>query len=148
MRPDRLAIIWIGGFVLAAIIYAIGPDRFVDACLNFVQTIDDAVRAIAQMLGAEAFGVVRALAIAFYIVFAVLCFMASSRRLGGISTLVVVTVVNLALVWRPYSAPAPLSQWTIALILILVGATTITQRLMAAPQRPPFPPQAFPPGRP
>ncbi len=136
--------IWVGGAVLAALLYAIGPDRFLDACFHLFDTIDAAFRHLAFILGAQAYSVIRALAIAFYIVFAILAVLSSQRRMGGIGGLVVLTVIALLLVWRPYTGPAPVSHWLVVLALVLVGAATMTQRLMAPPRRPMPPP--FPPG--
>jgi hypothetical protein len=144
VRRDTILLIWIGGAVLAALLYAIGPDRFLDACLNLFDTIDAAFRHLAFILGAQAYSVVRALAIAFYIVFAILAVLSSQRGMGGIGGLVVVTFIALLLVWRPYVDPAPASHWLVVLALVLVGAATMTQRLVASPRRPMPPP--YPPG--
>jgi uncharacterized membrane-anchored protein len=139
--------IWIGGFVLAVALYLIGPDRFFDACLDFIDGIDAAFRHMVEALGAQTYGVVRAFAIAIYVVFAVLAFMASNRGHRGIGALVVVTAVLLVLVWRPYDGfPAPISRWIAALVLVVVGAVVMTQRLMAPPLRRPGPPPPYPPG--
>ena len=84
MRRESILMIWIGGFVLAAALYWIGPDRFLDACLNLIDSLDTTVRNLVAMLGAQTYGVVRALAIAMYVVFAVLAFLASQRGHRGI----------------------------------------------------------------
>ncbi|HET6609296.1 MAG TPA: hypothetical protein VFG62_21665 [Rhodopila sp.] len=140
--------IWVGGAVLAALLYAIGPDRFLDACLNLFDTIDAAFRHLAFILGAQAFSVIRALAIAFYLVFAVLSVLSSQRGTGGFGGLVVMTFIAALLVWRPYSTdPAPISHWLVTLALVLVGAATMTQRLVGPARRPVPPPPPFPPGR-
>jgi hypothetical protein len=139
--------IWIGGFVLAVALYLIGPDRFFDACLDLVDQIDTAFRNLVAMLGAQTYGVVRALAIALYVVFAVLAFLALQRGHRGAGALVVVTAVFLMLVWRPYDAyPAPISRWIGALVLVVVGAIVMTQRLTAPPLRSDGPPPPYPPG--
>ncbi len=144
MRRDTILMIWAGGAVLAALLYAIGPDRFLDACLDLFDAIDAAFRHLAFVLGAQAFGVVRAAAIAFYVVFAILAVMAAQRGLGGLGGLVLMTLIVLLLVWRPYSESAPVSHWLVVLTLVLVGAATMTQRLVAPPRRPLPPP--YPPG--
>jgi hypothetical protein len=137
--------IWVGGAVLAALLYAIGPDRFLDACFNLFDTIDAAFRHLAFILGAQAYSVIRALTIAFYIVFAILAVLSSQRRLGGIGGLIVVTFIAALLVWRPYTYPAPVSHWLVTLALVLVGAATMTQRLVGPSRRPvPPPPPPFP----
>jgi predicted anti-sigma-YlaC factor YlaD len=140
--------IWAGGLVLAAALYLIGPDRFFDACLNLMDSIDAAFHALVVALGAQTYSVIRALAIAIYVVFAVLAFMASQRGLRGIGALVVVSAVLLILVWRPYDFyPVPLDRWLAALILVVVGAAVMTQRLSAPEERRDGPPPPYPPGR-
>jgi hypothetical protein len=143
--------IWIGGFVLAAALYVVGPDRFLDSLLDMFNAIDTAFHNLALMLGAQAYGVVRALAIALYVVFAVLAFLAAQRGHRAVGALVVVTIVFLVLVWRPDAGlAAPLSRWVVALALVVVAAVVMTQRLMA-PHLPPLrrdgPPPPYPPGR-
>ncbi len=97
-------------------------------------------------MGAQTYGVVRALAIAIYVVFAVLAVLASQRGHRGFWALVVVSGVFMMLMWRPYGVyPAPLGRWIAALALVVVAAVVMTQRLtMAAARRngplPPYPP--------
>jgi hypothetical protein len=139
--------IWIGGFVLAVALYLIGPDRFFDACLDLIDEIDSGFRNLIAMLGVQAYGVVRALAIAIYVVFAVLAFLASQRGHRGVGAWVVVTLVLLMLVWRPYDSYAtPISRWIGALALVVAGAVVMTQRLTADPPRRNGPPPPYPPG--
>src|SRR3954462_611575 len=115
--------VWIGGFVLAVALYVIGPDRFIDACLNFFDSIDIALRNLAAQLGARTYGVVRAFALAIYVVFAVLCILASRRGLRGFWPLIVVTVVFMMLTWQPFGVyPAPLGRWLAALALVVIAA--------------------------
>ena len=145
MRRESILMIWVGGFVLAVALYLIGPDRFFDACLNLIDEIDTFFRNLVAALGAKTYGVIRAFAIAIYVVFAVLAFMASQRGQRGIGALVVVTAVVLVLVWRPYDwYPAPLGRWLAALVLVVVGAVVMTKRLAA--MRGDGPPPPYPPG--
>ena len=133
--------IWGGGAVLALLIYAVGPDRFLDVLFNLYDWIDVAVRNLALMLGAQAYSLARALVIAFYLVFCVLAFLCAQRRLGGIGAWVVLTIVLALLVWRPYDPPAPLSHWAVSFVLILAAAVTMTHRLTSLGRtglRPPF----------
>jgi hypothetical protein len=49
------------------------------------------------------------------------------------------------LVWRPFGIyPAPLNRWLAALVLVVVAAVIMTQRLSTTPNRirsiPPYPP--------
>ncbi len=152
MRRDNILMIWIGGLVLAGALYLIGPDRFFDACIELIDEIDTAFRNLVATLGAQAYGAVRALAIAIYVVFAVLAVLASQRVHRGMGALAVVTVVFLILVWRPYTGfPVPIGRWIAALVLVAVSALVMTRRLTAPPYRPPpfgggGSPPPYPPG--
>ena len=150
MRRETLAFIWIGGLVLALVIYLVGPDQFLDAVWNTVDALDYAFRHLVFNLGVQIFGVVRALAIALYVVFAVLAVLSASRGRRGVGALIAVTIVFALLVWRPYSdGPAPTGRWIVAFGLVLVSAMAMTQRLLRAPKEPrwpPFPPPPRPPG--
>lgn len=147
MRRESILMIWIGGFVLAVALYLIGPDRFFDACVNLVDGFDNAVRNLIATLGAQTYGAVRALAIAIYVVFAVLAFLASQRGHRGFGAWVVVTGVFLVLVWRPYDIySAPIGRWISALVLVVAGAAIMTHRLTVPLLRRDGPPPPYPPG--
>ncbi|HBK04626.1 MAG TPA: hypothetical protein DDZ81_02045 [Acetobacteraceae bacterium] len=149
MRRDHILLIWIGGFVLALLLYLIGPDRFFDALWDITDTIDAFARNLVVELGVRTYGVVRALAIAIYVVFAVLAVLASQRGHRGMWALVVVTAACMVLIWRPFGIyPAPLSRWLTALILVVIGAVVMTRRLTAPPALPRGPVPPYPPGRP
>jgi hypothetical protein len=149
VRREQILMIWIGGFVLAVALYVIGPDRFIDACWNLFDTIDATLRDLAAQLGARTYPVVRAFAIAIYIVFAVLCVLASQRRHRGFWPLIVVTAAFFMLTGHPFEIyPAPLSRWIVALVLVVVAAIMMTRRLTAPSLRsdglPPYPPGHVP----
>ena len=149
MRRETLALIWIGGLVLAALIYAVGPDQFLDTVLNALDAIDFGIRRLILTLGAQVFGVVRALTIALYVVFVVLALISSSRGRRGMWALIVVTAAVALLVWRPYADyPAPAGRWIVAFALVLVSAIVMTQRLMQPPREGRWPPFRPPPGPP
>ena len=146
MRREHILMIWIGGMVLAVALYLIGPDRFFDTFFDLIDGIDAAFRNLVAALGAKTYGVVRAFAIVIYVVFAVLAVLASQRGHRGFWALVVVSGVFMMLIWRPFGVyPAPLSRWIAALVLVVVAALVMTQRLMMVPSRrngplPPYPP--------
>lgn len=147
MRRESILMIWIGGLVLAVALYLIGPDRFFDAVVNLFDTIDIAFRNLVAALGVQTYSVIRALAIAIYVVFAVLAVLSSQRGHSGIGALFVVTILVTILVWRPYDIyPAPLSRWIVALALNVAGAVVMTQRLTMQPIRRDRPPPPYPPG--
>jgi hypothetical protein len=148
VRREQVLMIWIGGFVLAIALYMIGPDRFLDACLDLFDTIDATLRDLAAEFGARTYGVVRAFAIAIYVVFAVLCVLASRRGHSGFWPLIVVTAAFFILTGHPFAIyPAPLSRWIVALALVVVAAIIMTQRLTAPPPRRDGPPPPYPPGQ-
>jgi hypothetical protein len=140
--------IWIGGFVLAIALYLVGPDRFFDACWELFDSIDAALRDLLAQLGARTYGVVRAFAIAIYVVFALLCVLAAQRGHRALWPLVVVTAVFMTLTWHPFGTyPASLSRWMVALVLVVVAAVAMTKRLSAPPTGRSSPPPPYPPGR-
>jgi nicotinamide riboside transporter PnuC len=148
MRRDHILMIWIGGIVLAVALYLIGPDRFFDSVFSLLDGLDAALRNLVAEMGAKAYGVVRALAIAIYVVFAVLAVLASQRGHRGFWPLVVVSGVLMMLIWRPFGVyPAPLSRWIAALVLVVVAAVVMTQRLTIPPPRRDGPLPPYPPGQ-
>jgi hypothetical protein len=149
VRREQILMIWIGGFVLAVALYVIGPDRFIDACWNLFDTIDVTLREFAAQLGVRTYGVVRALAIALFVVFAVLCVLASRQGHRGFWPFIVVTAVFMMLTWQPFGVyPAPLGRWIVALVLVVVAGIIMTQRLTAPPRWRDGPPPPYPPGPP
>lgn len=154
MQRQTIGIIWIGGLVLALVLYWVGPDSFVTACLDLLAALDNAFNAFLSFLGTQAFNVVRAAAIAIFIVFLVLAFMAASKGLRAGWALVIVPITFLILVWGPVSTmTGSISRWFAALLLVIIGGVVMTQRLLAPPppaRMPPPPPGSWPPqpGRP
>jgi len=134
MQRQTVGIIWIGGLVLALVLYLIGPDSFVTACLDLLAALDDAFHAFLSFLGTQAFNVVRAAAIAIFIVFLVLAFLAASKGLRAGWALVIVPITFLMLVWGPTSTmTGSISRWFAALVLVIIGGGVMTQRLLAPP---------------
>jgi hypothetical protein len=154
VRRETLLAIWIGGFVLAVLLYLIGPDRFFDSIITTIDSIQVGFRQLVAALGTQAYGVIRAAAIALYFVFAILSILAVQRQRHGIGALIVVTIVFLVLVWRPYDEfAAPIGRWFVALLVVFIGAAVMTQRLLV-PHTPRWngsrrdsPPPPYPPGR-
>jgi hypothetical protein len=150
MRREQIAMIWIGGFVLAVALYVVGPDRFIGACWDLIDKIDEGFRALVAQLGERTYGVVRAFALAIYVVFAVLCVLSSRRGHQGFWPLLVVTAVFFMLTGHPFGIyPAPLSRWMAALAVVVIGAVVMTQRVTAQPPNrggslPPYPPGRAP----
>jgi hypothetical protein len=140
--------IWIGGLVLAVALYVVGPDNFISATLALMNGLDDLFRSLVYNLGAQVFGVVRAAAIAIYVVFVILAVLSVQRGRRGVWALILVTAAFLFLVWHGVDEPpAPPGRWVVALALVVVGALTMTQRLLAQPRDRHIPPYPMGPPR-
>jgi len=126
-----IGLIWLGGIALAAGIYAIGPEQFLTWCetvvTNFAHFIDDLVSTLMW----RAFELMRAAAIALFVVFLVLTVIAMQRgmRMGGM--LLVVSIAFLLLVRTDWYDPG--TKWFAAAVLAAVGAGVATKRLLHAP---------------
>jgi peptidoglycan/LPS O-acetylase OafA/YrhL len=128
-----IALIWVSGIVLMVVIYAIGPQHFITACEQFIAEAMWWLSDLIDMLTLRAFEVVRAVAIAMYVVFGVLAVMATRRRLHPGGMLLVVSVVFLLLVRTDWYDPG--TKWLAAAVLTTVAAGVLTKRLIDAPRR-------------
>ncbi|MBN8928987.1 MAG: hypothetical protein BGO51_04975 [Rhodospirillales bacterium 69-11] len=138
MRRNTIALIWAGGFLLAALLYVVGPDRFLDRCVAVIDASLAWVHATLLALGAQAYDVVHALALALLAVFVLLSVMAARRGLRGGLAVVGLPIVFLLLVWRPFAeGPTPIGRWLAALVISAAGALVMTRRLLAPPPPPP-----------
>jgi len=136
-RPDTVALVWLGGILLAAFAYAVGPAHFLDTVLTAVSHAGWYLDQLVHNLTATAFDVMRAAAIGLYFVFAALSVIAIGRYGRGRFALVAVTVAFLLLVWGAWDdAPALNVRWLAALLLTGASALSVTRRLgMSAPRR-------------
>jgi hypothetical protein len=137
VRRNTISAIWIGGLVLAAVLYIAGPDRFLARALDSLDALNDALRAIVATMGAQAYEVVHALALAMLVVFLALGLLASRRGIRSGWAMVVVSAAFLLLTWHPGEyGPVPIARWLGALVLALVGAVVMTRRLTGPPASP------------
>lgn len=133
MRNHTIALIWVGGLVLALALYLAGPDQFIAAVIDTADAVEFAIERLVGELRGQIYNLVRSLAIALLIVFIVLAVAAARRGLRARVALVVVGLLFLALVWRPEPGmpPAPPGNWLGALALVAVGAIVMTRRLVS-----------------
>jgi hypothetical protein len=127
MRDRSIAIVWAVGLLAAAIVYSVGPDRFLDDAFGVADRLEDAAQAALLLVGARAYDVVRALAIACFGVFFALSVIAAGRGLPARWLLVVVTLLFLTLVW--HEGPEATGHWILAFALAAAGAASMTRRL-------------------
>jgi hypothetical protein len=131
MRPQTIGAIWLFGLVLAAALYAVGPDRFVQAGLDLADHAQAAMADLAAALTVGAFELMRALAIALFVVFLVLGVLAAQRGIRSRRALVLVSVLFLACVFdRSGAYGAAGGHWLGAFALAAVGAAVMTRRLI------------------
>lgn len=134
MSRHQVHLIWLGGAILAFIVYWIGPDRFLAICAGLFDGFDAFLHALLRNLGGQVFNVVRAAAIAGYIVFVILGLLAARRGLPAWWALTVITVLVLLLVYRPEAlSPVGVGRWVVALVLVLIGGAVMTKRLTNPP---------------
>jgi hypothetical protein len=130
MPRNTVAVIWIAGIVLAGLVYVTGPERVVFAATELVQWAWWGLQNTLRNLSIAAFDVVRALAIGVWFVFLALGVLVVRRGGRGWVALVVVSLVCLALVWddsgRGFGSR---TRWGTALVLVSVGALSMTRRL-------------------
>ena len=131
MPRNSIALVWLAGIVATFAVYAIGPDRVVHdlgyAIAHFGDLIDD----LARQFIYGAFDAMRALALGLFGVFVVLCLLAHRRGIRSVRTLVVVSVLYLALIGAfafddDIAGPR---HWLAAFVLAAIGAAVMTRRL-------------------
>jgi hypothetical protein len=129
-RRDIVAIVWIGGVVLAVAVYAVGPDNFVTEIWNGLRRGWLFFQDLIANLTAAAFDAVRAAAIGLFAIFLSLCALVIRHGGRGRMALVVVSVLFLLCVWDANRGSyVASSRWTAALALAGMGALVMTRRL-------------------
>jgi hypothetical protein len=126
-----IGLIWIGGVVLMAALYLIGPQDFIRACEQFVAQFWWFIGDLIDTLMARAFDAVRAAAIALFVVFVVLAILAHRRGLRSGGTLFIVSVLFVLLVETRWYEPG--TKWFSAAVLAGAGAAVMTARLLHPP---------------
>jgi len=129
-----VALVWIGGIVLMAALYYIGPQDFIQACEAFITRFWWYLGDLIDTLAQRAFDAVRAAAIALYAVFLVLTVLARRRGLRAGGTWFIVTILFLLLVGTRWYDPG--TKWFSAAVLAGVGAAVMTARLLHPPPMP------------
>lgn len=137
MRERSIAAIWLGGIILALLIYLVGPDRFVFGLQDFIENFGFSLAALIARLGTISFDLLRAMAIALFVVFVGLSIVAIQRGVAGKLLVVVVAGGFLLLIGRPglddgYGEYAHRG-WVGAFFLAAIGAVLMTKRLTYRP---------------
>ncbi len=128
-RRDPIWLAWAVGLGLAALVYLVGPDRFVFRLIDTLHVLAWRISEAVEDLSVLALDMVRALAIGLFATFAVLAVAVARRGGRGRGALLVVTLLFVVLAGGGVDGAAPNTRWTAALLLSGVGALVMTGRL-------------------
>ena len=129
-RRDPVLLAWGLGLGLAALVYAVGPDRFLFRVLDTLHVLAWRLSEAVADLSVLALDMVRALAIGLFATFVALAVAVARRGGRGRGALLLVTVLFLFLAGGggPDGTSAN-TRWTAALLLSGMGALVMTGRL-------------------
>ncbi len=129
-RRDPVLLAWGLGLALAALVYAVGPDRFLFRVLDTLHVLAWRLSEAVADLSFLALDMVRALAIGLFATFVALAVTVARRGGRGRGALLLVTVLFLFLAGGggPDGTSAN-TRWTAALLLSGMGALVMTGRL-------------------
>ena len=135
MSRNTIALVWLSGAVLAALLYVAGPWNVVQSFWLVIDKLQYLLGNSLSVLFSQAFDVVHAVAIAMFAVFIVLVVLASRRGIRGGGTVgITAFFVGLVAIGGYNSRLC----WLAALIVALVGATHMTQLLLSPRPRSPW----------
>lgn len=132
MRRDPVLLAWAAGLGLAALVYLVGPDRFLFRFMDTLHVFAWRLSEFVVDLSVLALDVVRALAIGLYATFLALGLLVARRGGRARGTLLVVSVLFFLLANGALEGGAPNVRWTAALLLAAAGAAVMTGRLRHA----------------
>jgi hypothetical protein len=131
MRDRTVTVVWVVGLILAALVYLVGPDRFLENAFADADRLAEAAQRALLQAGARVYDVVRALAIACFAIFFALSVIAAGRGQPARGLLLLVSLLFLVLVW--HEGPEATGHWLLAFLLAAAGAASMTRRLSAGP---------------
>lgn len=131
MNKTTIGLVWLGGFALMLLLYAIGPQHFIAACQAFFYDVWFGLDRLIATLAHQALDAVRAAALALYAVFVILALLAHRHGVRSGGTLVLLSVLFLILVETEWYAPG--TKWVAAAIVAGLGAVMMTSRLLRPP---------------
>lgn len=131
MRRDPVALVWIGGLALAAVLYLVGTDRFWFQILNTLHLAGYWVGEIIADLSGLTVELVRALALGVFATFVALCWLVARRGAAVRGTGLLVALLFLVLAGSGgdgISDGAGGARWAGALLVAGFGAAVMTRR--------------------
>jgi hypothetical protein len=136
VNRNIVALVWLGGIVLALVLYLTGPGPLINASLAALERVEWAIANGIVYLSAQTFDLVRAAAIALFVVFLVLGALARQRGVGRGSGLVGLSVLFVVLI--ALGGYHSRFCWIAALLVAGAGAVGMTQRLLHPPLQGPW----------
>ena len=130
MRRDPVLFAWVAGLSLAALVYVVGPDRFLFRLEDMMHVLAWRIAEAIDQLSASALDVIRALAIGIYATFIGLAI--TVQRRGGRARFAALVVTGLFILVVSGAGPGDQTRWIAALVLSGVGASVMTGRLRQA----------------
>ncbi len=135
MSRNTVAIVWLGGAMLALLFYLIGPWDVMQSVWLALDRLQYTLNSSITLLFNQAFDVVHAVALALFAVFIALAVLGSQRGVrGGGITGITVLFVGLIVIGGYQSRIC----WLAALLVAFAGAVHMTQRLLAGSARSPW----------
>ncbi len=131
MDRKKLYMIWGGGALLALLIFGLGPDRVLTQVAYMLDSFWWNLTNWLRDINGRVYDLLRACAIASFVVFWVLGVMAVRAGARGWAALLVITLIFLLLVGTPghWEIRVPAGDWLAALVASVVGALTMSGRL-------------------
>ena len=132
MRRDPIALIWIGGLLLAAVLYLVGTDRFWFQVLNTLHLAAYWVSEIIADLSGLTIELVRALALGVFATFVALSWLVARKGGAVRGTGLLVALLFLVLAGSGGNGVgdgAGGARWAGALLVAGFGAAVMTRRL-------------------
>ncbi len=126
-RP--VAIVWIVGLLIALLLYLRQPEHVIDSIALALNDVEQRFDGFIISLSHQSILIVRALAIALFIVFVALAIIAGQRGLPARRMLLVVAFLYIVLLWHPFSGLILARDWVFAFLISAVASLVMTRRL-------------------
>ena len=128
-RP--VAIVWIVGLLLALLLYLRQPEYILDSITVALSDVEQRFDGFIISLSHQSILIIRALAIALFVVFVALAVIAAQRGLPARRMLLVVAFLYIVLLWHPFSGLILARDWVFAFLISAVASLVMTRRLAA-----------------
>lgn len=129
MKRDPVALVWVGGIALAALLYAVGTDQFLFRLFDAIQHAGWWIGDFVANLSLMAVDLVRALALGIYATFIALALLAARRGHPARGILLGVSVLFWLLAVGNLGPRGSSAAWVGALLVAGFGAAAMTRRL-------------------